>query len=298
MLKRFAPTLVCVAMAGLPSVAHADENLFGYVAGVETLPNGGTEMYVINTLRTDKGQGIYRALDTEIELEHGLTDRVQISGSLSFQTINTKGLLIDAYIPGDKKAGPVFKGVEVKGKFNILSPALDNFGLAVITSAEFSRIDPHSGQDKDEYEGKVVLAAQKYFMQGQLIAAVNLGLKAGLEYRKPIANLPIGFEWPTTPETEIEISLGAGLTYRVVPNLFVGAETQYTSEYETEVGQERWSIFAGPTVHYGGKKVWATLTWFPQLKGGGERYIGQTERNLHLIEKTKNEFRLKLGYNF
>ena len=27
----------------------------------------------------------------------------------------------------------------------------------------------HSGQDKTEYEGKVVLAAQKYFNQGQIV---------------------------------------------------------------------------------------------------------------------------------
>ncbi|WP_340266255.1 DUF6662 family protein [Sphingobium mellinum] len=60
----------------------------------------------------------------------------------------------------------------------------------------------------------------------------------------------------------------------VSSNWFIGAETQYSSEYETEVGQKRWSLFAGPTIHYGGQKFWAILTWFPQLKGGGERYEG------------------------
>ena len=294
-------TLAVVALAAcaaLPGAAHADENLFGYNTGAETLPNDSGEIYIFNTLRSDKGQGTYRAIDTEIEGEYGVTDRITVSGAVSFLSIRSNGLLIDGYLPADIDKGPRFNGVEIKAKFNVLSPALDNFGLAVITSAEVKTLDPHSGQDKTEYEGRVTLAAQKYFRQGQIVWVANLGLKAGHETRKPIANLPVGFDWPTTPEMEIELSAGTGLTYRVAPNWFIGAEAQYTSEYETEVGQERWSLFAGPTVHYGGDKFWVTFTWFPQIKGGGERYVGQTNTNLHLIEKTNNEFRLKLGVNF
>ena len=287
-----------LSSVALPGIAHADENLFGYNAGAETLPKGSGEIYVFNTLRSDKGQGTYRAIDTEIEGEYGVTDRITVSAAASFLTVDTNGLLIDGYLPAPIDKGPRFSGLELKSKFNVLSPALDNFGLAVITSVEWKRLDPHSGQRKTEYEGKVVLAAQKYFRQGQIVWVGNLGLKAGHEKRAPIANLPADFDWPTTPEMEIELTAGTGLTYRVAPNWFIGAETQYTSEYETEVGQERWSLFAGPTIHYGGEKFWATLTWFPQIKGGGERYTGQTDTNLHLIEKTKNEFRLKLGMNF
>lgn len=297
MINRFALAAAAVCLS-VPDVAHADENLFGYNAGAETLPKGSGEIYVFNTLRSDKGQGHYRALDTELEAEYGVTDRIQLSAAASFLTIDTAGLTIDGYLPKAIDKGPRFSGIEVAAKFNVLSPALDNFGLAVITSAEFKRLDPHSGQKKTEYEAHTVLAAQKYFMQGQMVWVGNLGLKAGYEDRKAIANLPEGFDWPTDPEMEIELSAGTGLTYRIAPSWFIGAETQWTSEYETEVGNERWSLFAGPTIHYGGKKLWATLTWFPQITGGGEKYVGQTDDNLHLIEKTKDEFRLKLGYVF
>lgn len=281
----------------LPATAHADENLLGYNAGAETLPKGSTEIYVFNTLRSGKDAGHYQALDTEIEGEYGVTDRITLSASAAFLTIDTHGLTIDGYLPKPINKGPRFSGLEFKAKFNVLSPALDDFGLAVITSVEWNRLDPHSGQDKTEYEAHLVMAAQKYFMQGQLIWIGNLGLKTGYEDRSPIADLPPGFDWPTDPEMEIEVSAGTGLAYRVAPNWFVGAETQWASEYETEVGNERWSLFAGPTIHYGGKRIWATLTWFPQIAGGGETYPGQTS-GLHLVEKTKNEFRLKLGYNF
>ena len=290
----FAPLALCLLA---PTAAHADENLFGYISGAETLPKGSGEIYTYNTLRSGKGQGTYRAIDTEIEGEYGVTDRISLSLAANFLTIKANGLIIDGYLPKAIDKGPRFSGLEAKAKFNVLSPALDDFGLAVITSVEWNRLDPHSGQDKTEYEAHVVMAAQKYFMQGQMIWAGNLGLKAGYEDRSPIAGLPEDFDWPTDPEMEIELSAGMGLTYRVIPNWFIGGEMQWASEYETEVGNERWSFFAGPTVHYGGKNLWATLTWFPQIDGGGERYEGQTG-GLHLIEKTKNEFRLKVGYNF
>lgn len=289
--------LASLASVLLPTAAHADENLFGYNTGAETLPKGSGEIYVFNTLRSDKGQGTYRAIDTEIEGEYGVTDRITLSAAAAFLTVKANGLAIDGYLPKPIDKGPRFSGLEVKAKFNVLRPAIDGFGLAVITSAEWKKLDPHSGQDKTEYEGKLVLAAQKYFNQGQIVWVGNLGLKAGHEKRKAIANLPADFDWPTSPEMEIELSAGTGLTYRVAPNWFVGAETHWTSEYETEVGNERWSVFAGPTIHYGGEKFWATATWFPQITGGGERYPGQ-RGHLHLVEKTKNEFRLKLGMNF
>lgn len=298
MNKYLASLLTAASMAVLPSAAQADENLFGYNTGAETLPNDSAEIYIFNTLRSDKGQGTYRAIDTEIEAEYGVTDRITLSASASLLSIKTSGLTIDGYLPLPIDKGPRFNGLEVKAKFNVLRPAIDGFGLAVVTSAEYKTLDPHSGQDKTEYEGKVLIAAQKYFRQGQVVWVGNIGLKAGHETRKPIAGLPAGFDWPTTPEMEIELSAGTGLTYRVAPNWFVGGEMQYTSEYETEVGQERWSLFAGPSIHYGGERIWATFTWFPQIKGGGERYAGQTDTGLHLIEKTKNEFRLKIGVNF
>ena len=112
-----------------------------------------------------------------------------------------------------------------------------------------------------------------------------------------IANLPPEFDWPTDPEMEIELKGGLGFSYRFARGWFIGGEALYETEFETEVGQERWSIFAGPSLHYGSKSWWATLTWFPQVTGGGEAFDGQPD-NLHLIEKTKQEFRLKVGLNF
>jgi hypothetical protein len=97
---------------------------------------------------------------------------------------------------------------------------------------------------------------------------------------------------------ELEIGAGTGLSYRFAPNWFAGIEALYVQENETEVGLERWSFQAGPNIHYGSAKWWATLTWLPQIQGGGETYPGQADDDLHLVEKTKYETRLKFGINF
>jgi hypothetical protein len=278
--------------------AHADENLFGYVKGSEVLPKGALEAYQWFTQRSDKGSGHYEALDTVTELEYGVTNRFQVFAELGGMSIDTNGLVIDGYLPFDKKTGWRPRSVEFGLKYNFLSPAKDDFGLSATTAFEYAWIDKHSGQDKKEYELETQLQVQKYFMEGQLIWVGNIGLRAAWEKRGALDNLPAGFDWPTDPEMEITPIFGTGLSYRFAPSWFIGGELQHETEYETGVSIERRTLFGGPTLHYGGDKWWASLTYFKQLWGSGEKYVGQTDNNLHLIEKTKQEVRVKIGYNF
>jgi hypothetical protein len=291
-------TCVTLSLLVLGSAANADENLFGYVRGSEVLPKGAGEVYQWFTQRSDKGSGTYRAIDSKTEIEYGVTDRFQISAELNTMSLKTSGLVIDGYLPSDKKFGLRLQSVEMAMKYNFLSPAKDDFGLSGYASFEYGVLDVHSGQKKTEYELETQLLAQKYFMEGQIVWVGNVGVRAAYEQRKAIANLPQNFDWPTDPEMEISTKIGTGLSYRFMPNWYIGAEILHETEFEKDVGQERWSLFGGPTLHYGGDKWWSSLTYFQQLRGGGEKYLGQTDTGLHLIEKTKNEIRLKVGYNF
>lgn len=284
-------------VAGI-GVGRADEQVFGYVRGAESLPRGASEIVQTLTLRTDKGQGTYEALDSKTEYERGITDRLTAGFALKMMAIETRGLLINAYIPKDEQYDLKPSGVEGELKYNFLSPAKDPIGLAALLSLDYAWLDPHSGQDKDTLSLELDLLAQKYFLDGQLIWVGNAGVESTYAHRDDVADLPPDFEWPTEPEMEIELKVGTGLSYRFAPNWFIGAEALYETEFETEVGQERWSVFAGPSLHYASGRWWATLAWFPQLEGGGEFYDGQSDRSLHLIEKTEQEIRVKLGYAF
>ena len=299
----FNRNLIAMTALVLTQAAQADESLLGYIKGAETLPKGSVELDQTFTYRDDKGAGSYHAWDSKTEIEYGVTDRFTAAGYLKAQSIDMHGLVVDGYLPGNEDYNMKPSGVEASFKYNFLSPAKDDFGLAGYLSLGYDWLDKHSGQDKDKYSIEAELLAQKYFMEGQLIWVGNVGMGAAHAKRDALsasrlASLPAGFDWPTTPEMEIELKAGTGASYRFAPNWYVGAETLYETEFETEVGQERWSLFAGPTLHYGGKDWWATLTWFQQLRGGGEKFDGQDDTGLHLIEKTKQEVRLKFGIEF
>jgi hypothetical protein len=293
-----SPFSCLVIVASLFSVcSFAEENIFGYVKGAEVLPKGEIEFFQIITQRSDKGTGHYVAYNTTTELEYGVSDRFTLSGELKGQQIDTSGIVIDGYMPGDEQYSLRFGGAEVSGKYNFLSPALDDIGVSAVVGLDYLTLDPHSGRDKDSISVSLDFLIQKYFMEGQLVWVVNAGTETTRATRAPIDNLPENFEWPTAMEVEVEFSAGTGITYRFMPNWYVGLETVYETEYETEVAMERNSVFAGPTLHYGGEKFWLTLTWFDQVRGGGETYEGQPS-GLHLIEKTEQEIRFKVGLNF
>ena len=297
--SRSLPLLAITALATFPSTSvQADENLFGYLKGAEPLPKGARELYLNNTLRQDKGQGHYSAFDLGVEYEYGVTDRLAVAGEIKGMGINTSGLVIDGYLPGDRKFGMKWSGLEGALKYNFVSPARGDLGVSLFSSLVYLSVDPHSGRDKNTLSLEQKLMLQKYFLDGQLVWVGNVLFEATRAVRKPIDNLPPDFDWPTDPEMELELGAGTGLMYRFAPNWFIGAEALYVEERETEVDLERWSLQLGPTLHYGSRKWWATLTWFPQLSGGGETYAGQGDTGLHLVEKTKYETRLKFGFNF
>ncbi|MCB1228917.1 MAG: hypothetical protein KDN19_01550 [Verrucomicrobiae bacterium] len=275
---------------------HAGEEIFSHVKTAETLPEGAWEAYQTLTSRFDKGQGSYNAWNLMLELEYGVTDKLSISGGLQAQSLDTSGLIVDGYIPEEiDRTG--FSGAEIGLKYNFLQPAKAKIGLTYYTGFDFTWVDPHSGQDKYtlSYENQLLL--QKYMMEGQLIWATNLGVETTYADRASIPGLSPDIEWPTDPEVEIELQAGTALSYRIAPKLFVNMETLFETEFETEVGQERWSVFVGPSLHYATEKWWATIGWLPQVGGGGERYPGQTS-GLHLIEKTAHEIRFRAGLNF
>ncbi len=289
--------IVVLASTVFSSAAFAGESLFGKLKLAEGLPKGAIEFYQTFNQRQDKSVGHYTALNTSTEIEYGVTDKFTIGGGLNGQALHTSGLLVDAYIPGDHNSAWALSGAEVDLLYNFLSPAKEVMGLSGYFGVNYATLDPHSGRAKNSFSTEFGMIVQKYFMEGQLVWAGNLGMESTIANRKAIPDLPAGFEWPTFPEVEFELITGTGLSDRIAPNWYVGGEFIYEEEHETEVGSERHSMFFGPSIHYGSQNWWVTVTYLTQLYGGGERFDGQ-ESGLHLIEKTKNEFKVSVGCNF
>ena len=286
------PTLAGLLLASTLSTflatAQADENLFGYTYGAETLPQGASEAYMWLTHRSNKGQGSYTADDLKFEVEHGFTDRAQGSVYLNFEHHNIAG---SAPIENGEPEYPDrnstrFSGVQASFKYNLLSPFKDPIGLAIYIEPGYSRVHKVSGRPQNEKSLEFKLIAQKNFLDDQLVWAFNLTPE--LEWRR-YTDVPVS-------ERELELEATTGISYRFAPKWFAGLEGRYHSEYTNMTYREHWALFAGPTLHYGDEKWWATLTWLPQIKGWPTDPARSS--TLHLDEHERNEIRLKIGYNF
>lgn len=299
-VRRFpniAASIIAFGAAVGCATAHADENLLGYTVGAETLPQGASEAYLWITHHGDKRRGDYSSQSIRAEYEYGFTDR--LSGAFYLN-----GYRHDVNCGPTGCAGPEndgeFVGLEInkfqlsgfslEAKNMILSPYKDDLGLALYGEFTYDSVDSITGEKGAgfELEGKVIF--QKPYMDGQLQWVSNIEIEA--ESWKP----------RDSSQTEYAIAprLRTGLAYRFAPNWFVGAEGWIDAEVlnpgDGSWEFDHWDVFAGPSLHYGGKDWWATLTWAPQLAGSDESDDNNTGR--HLADHEKYEVRLKVGYNF
>ncbi|MDG6777937.1 hypothetical protein QCB44_04365 [Thiomicrorhabdus sp. zzn3] len=275
--------------------AAAGESLLGYTLGAESLPKGAKEAYLWITHKGDKRRGDYQAQQIRAEFEYGLTDRTTVAAYLNGYRhdydcgAGCAGPVGDEEISG-KKSDIQFSGVSLEALHMIASPYSADIGVAVYGEVTYDTVDSITGENGTGWaiEGKVIL--QKPYMDGQLQWMTNLELEA--ESWK--ADGESGTEYAIAPR------LRTGVSYRVAPNWSIGAEGWVDQEMlDPADGSwefDHWDVFAGPSVHYGSKHWWWTLTYAQQISGTDES--DDNTNGLHLADHEKYEARLKVGYNF
>ncbi|MGE0640834.1 MAG: DUF6662 family protein [Thermoanaerobaculia bacterium] len=294
----FRSTLAAVVVSLLtslaiaPPAARADENLFGYVYGAETLPQGKWEAYQWITLRSGKGDGSYRAFDLRTEIETGLTDKLQAAFY-----VNTRSHAIDG-VPGlEDRSGFAFQGVSAELKYRLKSPYLDGWGFALYAEPGYSRVDKISGEIEEELELELKAIFQKNFVDDTVVWSLNYTL----EPEWAIGDEEDGHEEMPGEEHEHEEArkelieeLTTGVSVRFAPRWFLGAELRVHSEWPDFSRREHLAAFLGPSLHYGGERYWWTLSVMPQIWGWPSEEVS----HLHFDEHEQLELRLKFGYNF
>jgi len=278
-------------LCALSAPAYADEQYFDYTYSAEVLGKGETEAELWATDRRGKGDGHYDAQDYRIELEHGFTNRLTVSGYANFVSHRIRGLEPDFE---DVDRDFAFQGLSAEFKYNVLSPFKDGFGLTLYAEPGWSRIHSVEGEKGTEYELELKAILQKNFLDDRLIWAANLTFEPEWEKEKELD--PVTAETESEWEKELKLEVSSGLSYRVAPGWYAGLEGRYASVYPdwtNGLHRETYAVFAGPAIHYSGRRWWATATYLPQLFGSpsphGSRALGEYE---------KRELRLKVGYNF
>ncbi len=268
-------TILCTAAA-----VRADENYFGYTYGADTLPKGRSEIYQWITSRTGKADGSYAALDLQTEIEHGFTDRLQ--GSLYLNGISHDISGVTGYTDRNRTN---FNGLQGSLKYNLRSVDRGGWGVSVYLEPGYKRYSASSGDRTDIYFLEPKLILQRNYLDDTLVWATNISGEFEREHEL------VADAW----ESELELQVSTGLSYRFAPGWFAGLEALATSAFEKmhldEMGE--YAVFAGPNIHYANARWWATLTVLPQLTGSPEN---KGSRNLDNYESL--QVRLKIGYDF
>ena len=262
--------------------AFADEQLFGYVQASETMPQGTAQVYQWITQRTGKFDGTYIGRDFRTEFEYGVTDRLQSSFYINTSGHQINNAHSNVYGELEHEAGLSadfpnkntifeFNGISNAFKYNVLSPFMPNkfgnIGLALYIEPSYSTIHKITGEKMQEYSVETKIIIQKNFLEDRMTFAFNFNT----EFEKRKMHGENVWQDEFTPE------ITSGLTYLLRQNWYIGFETRYHSEYPggserdkfallpNYGSREHWAIFAGPTVHYAGRRWWITATYLPHL---------------------------------
>jgi hypothetical protein len=312
MRARTRAYLAAAAMV-LSSAANADEPIFGFIYTTDLLPAGKSEVEQWATLREGRANGDFHLIQTRTELSHGVTNNLQLSGYLDLAYANVKnngpdGTTIPPEVFADYEADPDkrftktrLQDVSAEAIYRFSSPYTKPVGAAIY-------FEPSIGPRTRELEWRLIL--QKNFLDDRLIFAVNATL--AYEWRKLHADPeaePGSIEARDHWDKETDVNFGLAGSYRFAPKWSGGVEIQNEREWaglnpfnaDNRINQ---AWYAGPTIHYGGRHIFATFTTLFQLPFGHD-YAEKDNAIDAVIHGLNNaddfesyRFRLKLGYYF
>jgi hypothetical protein len=282
---KFAIAATGLAVLAAAAPAHADEQLFGFVRGSETLPKGKSEVYQFVTMRTGKAEGSYYGFDFETEVEHGFTDKWQASLAVEQHYFNNSGVNGDRDALDDTDAYK-FGGLAASTKYNLWSPFKDPLGVALRLEGGYLWHDEVDGLLQHERYVAPEIDLQKNFLDDTLITEAWGGAEWAWG-KQPAEQYP----------KEMSFQGGMGVSYRFAPNWFFGPEINSRAEYpQFDFGNfEHVVVYAGPSLHYSSERWWVTLSYVYQVWGNG---VDEPADGKTYAEETTSKVRLKVGFNF
>jgi len=289
--RAFVAAALCLALPAL-----AGESPFGYVYTTDTHGRGEREVEQWLTQRHGQSRGDFDLWQGRTEVEYGITDRLQASLYLNYDSVDafrnrpdeTTGpgaFVPDAADPGARYRRTFFESLSSEWIYRVLSPYKDPIGLALY-------LEPTWGPDKRELETKLIV--QKNFFEDRLVWAANFTAAAEKER--------FHGDW----EREGELELTSGIAYQFAPRWHAGVEYRHHRGYEGRgfsAAKREYAVnFVGPSMHYGGRNWWITATFLKQLANAkaytdaaaadviGGRFYGEHHE--------REELRLRLGFSF
>jgi hypothetical protein len=252
-----------LVIAGCGASAAASERHFTYTYESGVLRPGERELEPWSTFRLGKSE-FFSRLDTRIEAELGLTDRLQTALylNLSAKTMET---------PLGRVSSTEPVSLSSEWKLKLADPVADRAGVALY--GELS-----AGPSEAEIEAKLILDKRA----GRLLGALNL-----------VAEHEWGFEGPET-EHETVFEVDGGVAWFLSPRLTAGIEIRSHTVFPPAEGKTRSALFLGPTLSVVKGSFWIAASVLPQVRA----LAGASEGHLDLEEHERVEVRVLFGLEF
>lgn len=262
--RSLAAAALLAALTLAATEARATERRFTYSYESGVLHVGGREIEPWNTFRLGRSEH-YSRLDTRLEAEMGVTDRLQTSLYLNLKSLSADG-------PLGREASTELSGVSSEWKLKLSDPVADRFGFALYGELT-------GGPSEFELEGRLIADKRA----GRWLSALNLAYEHEWEFEE---------EGETARESVFEVT--AGTAYFVKPALSLGVELRSHSVFLPGDEPTRSALFAGPVVSYARGGWWLTASVMPQIVA----LAGKSDGHLDLEEHERVEVRVLLGLEF
>ena len=243
--------------------ASASERHFTYTYESAVLHPGGREFEPWSTFRLGK-DGYFARLDTRLEAELGVSDRLQTSIYLNLSSLTQDS-------PLGRESATTLEGLSSEWKLKLSDPVADRAGSALY--AELS-----AGPSEVELEGKLILDKRA----GRLLGALNL-----------VAEHEWGFEEAET-EHETALEVDAAACWFLTPGLTAGLELRSHTVLPPGDEPTRSALFLGPTVSYARQGWWVAASVLPQVRA----LAGASDGHLDLVEHERVLVRVIFGMEF
>lgn len=259
-LGTWTTLLLVVASLGASPDALASNRRFAFTYESLVLAPGEAELEPWITVRNGR-EDYYNRIDTRLELELGVTERLQTALYFNARTVGQD-------VGTERVASSEVSGVSNEWKLKLTDPVADAVGVALYGELT-------AGATELETEAKLIVDKQV----GAWVVAANL--VGELEWE-------LGQD-ETERETVAEVLVAAG--YLITPALLVGLEARSHTAWVAEEGLETSVVHAGPVLSYATQGWWAALTFAPQLA----RVAGEGDDLLDLEHSERMLARVVVG---
>ena len=268
--------LVIVTLSNL--TAKAQDRQFARTYQSNTLPKGATDIEAWATWRTGR-EYYYNRLDTRLEFEVGLTDKLQTA--LYFNTsysafgasIDTLGRIPDTSVSGIFHDSEF--SVSSEWKWNIVNPSTHPFGFALYAEFGFS-------PGEFEIENKLIFDKRT----PKSIWALNLVNEYEIKFEVEAGE--------TIKEWEDKVEIDLAYMFMLKTNFGLGMEVVNSNEIE-EGNWNYSALFGGPTLYYAGDNYFLILNLLPQW--ANLHKTDDAPNNLVLNAQERMEIRFILGFS-